>query len=276
MSTPSLTATSRAAEDPATYTSLALSAALPPPKISKNEIYQYFVPRVCFVSCSKEKNYTAAFIDKRLVVTTFDVFTKVMKSDGKSWHISSENIQIYYNHQKYPTQIPLDFDASCANHCKIAQLELPLLPTTTDYFESLPPIVRLGPGMSVYFVGYKDPTKLTFHKAMITSIVRVSNVEHFEFDVALLPSYFGGPVVVKIQGKLYLAGLLTRGEGTDPELATLKKSVEALKSTSSNTTLDIVMQTLAVLERSQTTGGMAVHARYIARLVKKFEVSTHP
>ena len=284
MSTPSLTATSRAAEDPAPYTSLALSTPLPSPKLPKNEIYHYLLKRVCVVSASPEKSYTAAFIDNAgLVATTFDVFTKVMKPDSKGWQISTQGIHIYYNQQRYPTKIPQGFSASSADRYKMAQLELQPMPSTPNYFEFLPETFKLEPGMKVYFAGFGDCTDLTFHGARITSVRRILNVEHFEFDVPLRPSYYGGPVVAYVNGNLYLTGILTRGKDTDPELAALKRSVSAIKTVGPNPaginfnpTLDIVDQTLSVIERLVPTGGIAVHAKYLARLVKKFEVSTHP
>ena len=67
----------------------------------------------------------------------------------------------------------------------------------------------LAPGDKVYLAGYPlGQEEPSFHKGIVSSVNEGVKITWFNIDVSLLPGFSGGPVFIKREEKIYLAGII--------------------------------------------------------------------
>ncbi len=171
-------------------------------KLSAVDIFDKMRPLMCSVISTVGES-SGFFIDKDVVLTAAH---NVPIRNGK---FLPDLLQI--EHKETPTH-PQQLPSTNEIHAKI----LDLYPMKTDcaiadeLIPLLPDNVELKEGMKVYFAGYPlGQDTVTFHRGMISSISKIDNIREFTIDGTVVPGNSGGPVVVKYEGKPYLAGVIT-------------------------------------------------------------------
>lgn len=273
---------------------LILTSNTPPNrKIQTSEVYAAIKPKMCLVETSKGKA-TGFFInEKGLLVTSFHCLEKTLLPNNK-FTVSTGNVSVTCNGNKYSVQFPEGFNAT-----KAAQLDLCLLkihsdePLETSCFDFLPDNGNIKEGMKTYFAGYPlTQSAITFHKGLISSIFINNNIQQFTIDGTVVPGNSGGPVIVNLDNRFYLAGIIfSEVADLDPQFLFLEDSFAIMRqqggiggisigllypdgAVRSTSPMDILSTCLTVVKRNMSTGiGKAIHSQHIKELVSNSKIA---
>lgn len=274
----------------AVFSSSSATSAARGPKLSTSQVFRKMASIMCLIESEKSKasGFFCSLNNEGFIVTAFHVVPEV--SPG---NYSVKDVTMKTRGSGFKLAPPPVFNGNRAKELDICLLK----PTQCigeqtqdirfDIFDLLPYNQPVVEGMKVYFSGYPlTLSNITFHKGTISSVFRKNGIDYFTIDGTVVPGNSGGPVVVQIDGKLYLAGVIfSEVVHLDPNFLYLENALAELKKTGgyggvtqgipfpdgkvrSINDLDLISMSLSVIKQNMSTGiGKAVHAKHLLELI---------
>lgn len=179
-------------------------------KMAAEEVFEK-IQSIVFPLVSKLGESSSFCIDREgtLLTVAHNVPLETVSQEELS---TTDGVQVFLGDAAKP-HFPDPIEGIVHQHAKTLDLFLmrsDIQLTEEKVIPMLPESIRLKVGMKVYFAGYPLGQKsLTFHKGIISSITENEGIRRFTIDGTVVPGNSGGPVVVQIDGELFIAGVIT-------------------------------------------------------------------
>ena len=265
------------------FSSLSAAPAASGIKLSTIEVFRQMANKMCLIEGeqSKSSGFFCTCNQEEFIVTVFHVVSKNPPLNDYSLEHTTMKIQ----ERKYKVLYPKDFNFTRAEQLDICLLK-PEQEMMLSCFNLLPDSQPIVEGMKVYFAGYPlTLSNITFHKGTISGVFRKNGIEYFTIDGTVVPGNSGGPVVVQIEGKLYLIGVIfSEVVDLDPRFLLLESLLATFKTQGgcggahgipspdgtvhSINNLDMISVSLSAMKKNMSTGiGKAIHVKHLLEVV---------
>ncbi|MCB1084912.1 MAG: trypsin-like peptidase domain-containing protein, partial [Chlamydiia bacterium] len=174
-----------------------------PQKLTTSEVYDRMRPLICTIATTR--GVSTGFIgsgDGRVVTVMHSLLFKNGQASADDLWVGNQGTPYFPTFLKCNPHNGVRLDM-CVFEAKIPiDMSAPI--------EFLPDTFVLKEGMKVYFAGYPLSQSVeTFHKGRISSVSIENGIRYFTIDGTVVPGNSGGPVVIQIDGKLYIAGMIS-------------------------------------------------------------------
>lgn len=253
-------------------------------KLTPEQVFDRIRPLVCQIN---SPNGVASGVLLNASGRVLSVMHNIPIVDvGAEKQYTLNGVELVYNKTVYKPQFPQKFIGPNAHRLDLSLLQTDIKVEEESCIPLLPADFQLKEGMKVYFAGFPlTQSSITFHRGMISSISEDNGTRRFTIDGTVVPGNSGGPVIIQVDGKLYIAGIITAEVADlDKEFLFVEESFALLKKQGganmmklgikyadgicrSTDPFDLIGIALSGIKRNLSTGiGRAIDARHLAQL----------